>query len=83
MPKIEILRNTAANAKPVFVGDVIEVTEATAVQLIRSGKAKAYEAKVIPQEEAKPKQAKAKASKKKSSAKAKSKSKSNTQKKDK
>ncbi len=80
MPKIEILRNTAANAIPVHVGDVIEVTEATARQLIRSGKAKAYEAKVIPQEEAKPKVAKAKASKKKSSAKAKSK---NTQKKDK
>ncbi len=82
MAKIEILKNTAANANPVYIGDVIEVTNAIAVQLIRSGKAKEYVVvQAVAQEEPKPvKVAKAKASKSKSKAKSKAKT---TQKKDK
>jgi|TARA_Y100000310_G_scaffold84340_1_gene81164 hypothetical protein len=46
MVKIEILKNTCANSRPVSIGEVIDVTESTARQLERTGKAKRYEAPV-------------------------------------
>lgn len=82
MAKIEILRQTVANSNPVSIGDVIEVTESVARQLIGTGKAKYYEApavQAVAQEEPKPEPV-AKAAPK---SKAKAKTKSKAQKKDK
>ena len=78
MPKIEILKNTACNSKAVSVGEICEVSDAIAIQLIKGRKAKIHVAVQVAQKQAAPKVAKAKASKRKSSAKAKS----NTLKKD-
>ena len=42
MPRIRILKDTVANASPVFIGDVIEVTQSVYKQLEYTKKAELY-----------------------------------------